>query len=53
MNRLRTALRTLADTLSDRGISARWRSSGGVALLLSGGCGRPTQDVDVLRGIER
>lgn len=46
--RLRTALRTLGETLSDRGVSARVAIIGGAALLLAEGLLRPTQDVDVV-----
>ena len=45
---LRTALRTLSETLTDRGISARVAVVGGAALLLTEGLHRPTQDVDVV-----
>jgi hypothetical protein len=45
---LRTALRALADALSDRGISAHIVIVGGSALLLREGLRRATQDVDVV-----
>lgn len=46
--RLRSALRALSDTLTDRGVSARVAIVGGAALLLAQGLPRPTQDVDVV-----
>jgi hypothetical protein len=45
---LRSALRTLGETLSDRGVAARVAIIGGAALLLAEGLLRPTQDVDVV-----